>query len=200
MRTSSALQRTSAPRSLPARTRFRQSSSIAAVRVRKSGAGGGNRTRDSCLEGKGITIMQRPRGPRRAGGTLPGPPPIPSRPPARLARLARRAGLPADDRIVPQGRLRPEPSRKQKARIVDWRCALLCWWAGLDSNQRTALSGPGLQPGAFNHSTTYPRGEVDRLQYEPRRTRSYPLPRASTYTLGICVAGRRGTAATAQVL
>ena len=25
------------------------------------GAGGGNRTRDSCLEGKGITIMQRPR-------------------------------------------------------------------------------------------------------------------------------------------
>src|ERR1019366_6351996 len=32
------------------------------------------------------------------------------------------------------------------------------WWAGLDSNQRTALSGPGLQPGAFNHSTTYPRG------------------------------------------
>ena len=27
----------------------------------KSGAGGGNRTRDSCLEGKGITIMQRPR-------------------------------------------------------------------------------------------------------------------------------------------
>ena len=24
------------------------------------GAGGGNRTRDSCLEGKGITIMQRP--------------------------------------------------------------------------------------------------------------------------------------------
>ena len=27
----------------------------------KFGAGGGNRTRDSCLEGKGITIMQRPR-------------------------------------------------------------------------------------------------------------------------------------------
>jgi hypothetical protein len=26
-----------------------------------SGAGGGNRTRDSCLEGKGITTMQRPR-------------------------------------------------------------------------------------------------------------------------------------------
>ena len=25
------------------------------------GAGGGNRTRDSCLEGKGITTMQRPR-------------------------------------------------------------------------------------------------------------------------------------------
>ncbi len=61
----------------------------------KSGAGGGNRTRDSCLEGKGITIMQRPR--RRR------------------------------------------------------------WWAGLDSNQRTALSGSGLQPDAFNHSTTYPR-------------------------------------------
>ena len=26
-----------------------------------SGAGGGNRTRDSCLEGKGITTMQRPQ-------------------------------------------------------------------------------------------------------------------------------------------
>jgi hypothetical protein len=28
---------------------------------RIDGAGGGNRTRDSCLEGKGITTMQRPR-------------------------------------------------------------------------------------------------------------------------------------------
>jgi hypothetical protein len=26
-----------------------------------AGAGGGNRTRDSCLEGKGITTMQRPQ-------------------------------------------------------------------------------------------------------------------------------------------
>ena len=31
------------------------------IRQASSGAGGGNRTRNSCLEGKGITIMQRPR-------------------------------------------------------------------------------------------------------------------------------------------
>ncbi len=36
----------------------RKATSMAA---KQSGAGGGNRTRDSCLEGKGITIMQRPR-------------------------------------------------------------------------------------------------------------------------------------------
>ena len=37
------------------------------------GAGGGNRTRDSCLEGKGITIMQRPRSSAflRRGGAHP---------------------------------------------------------------------------------------------------------------------------------
>jgi hypothetical protein len=44
------------------------------------GAGGGNRTRDSCLEGKGITIMQRPQTTafcdllRNRGELLPGPP------------------------------------------------------------------------------------------------------------------------------
>ncbi len=32
------------------------------------GAGGGNRTRNSCLEGKGITIMQRPRADRATTG------------------------------------------------------------------------------------------------------------------------------------
>ena len=67
------------------------------------------------------------------------------------------------------------PCRKRAS--SKWRCALLCWWAGLDSNQRTALSGPGLQPGAFNHSTTYPRGRPPTV----RAASNQVLPRAEGF-------------------
>jgi hypothetical protein len=45
---------------LPHGNRMATDAPKARVLPLKSGAGGGNRTRDSCLEGKGITIMQRP--------------------------------------------------------------------------------------------------------------------------------------------
>ncbi len=44
------------------------------------------------------------------------------------------------------------------------------WWAGLDSNQRTALRRANLQSAAFNHSTTYPDG-ADTERYHDRLVR-----------------------------
>jgi hypothetical protein len=38
----------------------------------------------------------------------------------------------------------------------------VCWWRGLDSNQRT-LARADLQSAAFNHSATSPRGEARQM-------------------------------------
>ena len=113
------------------------------------GAGGGNRTRDSCLEGKGITIMQRPRCRQVSAQSARDLSEYPQNQhrslgePRHQRRYLRIAGL---------------LTEKEHALHLSRERVIGTWWAGLDSNQRTALRGPDLQSGAFNHSTTYPWG------------------------------------------
>jgi hypothetical protein len=165
------------------------------------GAGGGNRTRNSCLEGKGITIMQRPhivadrRGPRLGSQPRrdlpPGPehrdrpPPCTPRRPQpsachlrrcdassqsrnsrrsiRLAICERRRPFRRPSEPLPLPLRRPSdplPSshgcaRNAAAALQKRRAAAeLVGRVGFEPTYR--VSGPGLQPGAFNHSTTYP--------------------------------------------
>ncbi len=107
----------------------------------RHGAGGGNRTRDSCLEGKGITIMQRPRNRHR-------------------------------------------------------------WWAGQDSNLRSAFARRIYSPMPL--TTRPPTHDGDRKGYAPRPAGpavQHAPGRSSPARLRIATqASQRGPAATAPVL